>query len=65
MIKTFAHKGLSCLHAADDHRGVRADHAGKLRRILTPLDASSSLADLDLPGYRLHVLRGNLAGFMR
>ena len=63
MIKTFAHKGLSRLHATDDHRGVKADHADKLRRILARLDASAVLADMDLPGYRLHGLRGNLAGF--
>lgn len=63
MIKTFAHKGLGRLHSADDHRGVRADHADKLRRILARLDASAALADMDLPGYRLHPLRGSLAGF--
>lgn len=63
MIKTFTHKGLGRLHGTDDHRGVRADHADKLRRILARLDASATSADMDLPGYRLHVLRGNLAGF--
>ena len=51
------------MHETDDHRGVRADHADKLRRILARLDASSALADMDLPGFRLHALRGNLAGF--
>jgi toxin HigB-1 len=63
MIKTFAHKGLSRLHSTDDHRGVRADHADKLRRILARLDASATLVDMDLPGYRLHALRGDLTGF--
>jgi toxin HigB-1 len=63
MIKSFSHKGLSRLYQTDDHRGVRADHADRLRRILARLDASSSLADMDLPGFRLHALRGNLAGF--
>jgi toxin HigB-1 len=63
MIKSFAHKGLNRLHATDDHRGVRADHADKLRRILARLDASSAASDMDLPGYRLHALRGKLVGF--
>ena len=60
MIRTFSHKGLNRLHETDDHRGVRAD---KLRRILARLDASSAVADMDLPGFRLHALRGSLAGF--
>lgn len=63
MIRPFSHKGLNRLHETDDHRGVRADHADKLRRILARLDAPSALADMDLPGFRLHALRGNLAGF--
>jgi toxin HigB-1 len=53
---------LNHLYQTDDHRGVRADHADKLRRILARLDASSSLDDMDLPGFRRHALRGNLAG---
>jgi toxin HigB-1 len=40
-----------------------ADHADKLRRILARLDASRTAADMDLPGYRLHPLKGALAGF--
>jgi toxin HigB-1 len=63
MIKSFRHKGLSHLYETDDHRGVRADHADKLRRILARLDASKAASDMDLPGYRLHALKGTLAGF--
>ena len=58
-----AHKGLSRPHETDDHRGVRADHADKLRRILARLEASSAVTDMDLPGYRLQALRGKLSGF--
>jgi toxin HigB-1 len=63
MIMSFRHKGLSRLYETDDHRGVRADHADKLRRILARLDASKAASDMDLPGYRLHALKGTLAGF--
>ncbi len=63
MIITIRHKGLRRLHEADDARGVKADHADKLRRILARLDASATAADMDLPGYRLHPLKGALAGF--
>jgi toxin HigB-1 len=62
MITTIRHKGLRRLHETDDHRGVLADHADKLRRVLARLEASKTVADMDLPGYRLHTLRGNLAG---
>ena len=63
MITTIRHKGLRRLHETDDPRGVMADHADKLRRILARLDASRVAADMDLPGYRLHLLKGALAGF--
>ena len=46
----------------DDTRGVAAEHADKLRRILARLNAARSAADMDLPGYRLHLLKGDLKG---
>ena len=46
----------------DDWRGVRADHADKLRRILARLHAARTVSDMDLPGYRLHPLKGELKG---
>ena len=35
----------------------------KIRRILARLDAAQGIADMDLPGYRLHALKGDLHGF--
>lgn len=35
----------------------------KLRDILARLDAARTVADLDLPGLRLHSLKGLLSGF--
>ena len=40
-----------------------SEHAEKLRDILARLDAASSAADMDLPGFRLHPLKGELKGF--
>lgn len=37
--------------------------AGKLERILARLDQAQDASAMDLPGYRLHSLRGDLAGF--
>jgi proteic killer suppression protein len=40
-----------------------AEHAEKLRDILAWLDAAGSVEDMDLPGFRLHPLKGELEGF--
>jgi len=63
MIRTFRHKGLRRLFTDDDRRGVRADHADKLKRILARLHAARMVSDMDLPGYRLHPLKGELKSF--
>ncbi|MGH7836959.1 MAG: type II toxin-antitoxin system RelE/ParE family toxin [Candidatus Binataceae bacterium] len=62
MIRSIGHKGLKRLYEADDPRGVIAEHIAKLRDILARLDAASAVADMDLPGFKLHALRGKLRG---
>lgn len=56
MIKGFKHKGLEDLYQTGTTKGVKQDHVKKLRRILTALDEASNAGDMDLPGYRLHLL---------
>jgi proteic killer suppression protein len=51
------------LHEDDDPRGVIAEHADKLRDILARLDAILTVADMDVPGLRLHPLKGREKGF--
>jgi len=63
MIRSIRHKGLKRLRDDDDPRGVFADHVPKLRDIIARLDAAGSIADMDLPGFRLHSLKGELKGF--
>jgi proteic killer suppression protein len=63
MISSFRHKGLRRLYEDDDPRGVIAEHVTKLRDILVRLDASRSVADMDLPGFHLHPLKGRLKSF--
>ena len=41
---------------------MAADHAAKLHDILARLDAAISVADMDLPGFRLHPLKGEFRG---
>lgn len=62
MILRFRHKGLKLLYEDDNARSVQAAHADRLRRILTNLDVATQPKDLDLPGYRLHRLKGERAG---
>ena len=62
MIRSIRHKGLKRLYEADDARGVDAEHAGKLRDILARLDAARLVTDMDVPGFRLHPLKGALKG---
>jgi toxin HigB-1 len=64
MIQSFRHKGLKRLYEDGDPRGVLAEHATKLRNILARLDASGSAEDMNLPGFNLHSLKGELRGFM-
>lgn len=63
MIRSIRHKGLKRLYEDDDHRGVVSQHADRLRDILVRLDASSTVADMDLAGFRLHPLKGEMKGF--
>ena len=62
MIRGIRHKGLKRLYDQDDPRGVPAEHAARLRDILARLDASRAVSDMDLPGFRLHPLKGQLKG---
>lgn len=63
MIRTIRHKGLRRLYEEDDARGVIAEHAARLRDILARLDVAVVPEDMDLPGFRLHPLKGDLKGF--
>lgn len=62
MIRSFKHKGLERLFVEDSTNGIRADQAKRSRVILAQLDSADSLRALDLPGLRLHALKGRLAG---
>ena len=63
MIQSFHHKGLKCFYESDDLRSVIAEHVPKLRNILARLDAAASVQDMNLPGFNLHALKGDLKGF--
>ena len=62
MIKSFKHKGLRKFYESGSKKGVQAQHSSKLRMQLAALDSALAIEDLDIPGYRLHELRGNRKG---
>lgn len=62
MIVSFLHKGLEALYRSGSKRGIQPAHAPKLTRILGLLDVVQRPEDLTIPGFRLHELKGDLAG---
>ena len=62
MIKSFQHKGLEKFFRTGNKAGIQPKHADRLRRQLTVLDNAVSSKDMDLPGYRLHALKGAETG---
>lgn len=62
MIISFKHKGLEKYYLKGTTSGIQPKHAKKLRYQLAALDSAQVIDDLDLPGYRLHSLKGNREG---
>ena len=63
MIRRFRHRGLRRLYEDDDRRELNPQHADKIARMLARLDQATRPDQLDIPGFRLHPLRGDLAGY--
>jgi proteic killer suppression protein len=62
VIKSFRHKGLRRFFETGSRSGVQAKHAGRLRLQLAALDTAQNVDDMDIPGYRLHRLKGRSKG---
>lgn len=62
MIKGFLHRGLKAFFETGSKAGIQPHHASKLARQLARLDAAQAAEDMNLPGWRLHQLTGNLTG---
>jgi proteic killer suppression protein len=62
-IRSFAHKGLKRLYEEDITKGVPADSADKLRKMLAFLEVMEDPEELrSLPAWRAHMLVGNRQG---
>jgi proteic killer suppression protein len=62
MIRTFRHRGLEAFFRTGSKAGIQPAHAKRLRLQLATLDASVSHQGMNLPGWKLHPLAGDLAG---
>jgi proteic killer suppression protein len=63
MILSFRHKDLKRLFEEGDRSKVPAAQADKIERILARLAEASEPENMDLPGFKLHRLKHDLAGF--
>ncbi len=62
-IRDFVHKGLKRLYVEDNAKGVPAEAADKLRKMLAFLDALEDVEELrGLPNWRAHSLTGDRKG---
>jgi toxin HigB-1 len=59
MIKSFAHKGLERFFIKGSTSGIQAEYAPRISLMLDAIDAAAEVKELDLPGFRLHRLKGN------
>lgn len=62
MIKSFKHKGLQKYFESGSIAGIQAAHQQKIRMRLVALDTAISIDDINLPGFRLHQLKGDKQG---
>jgi toxin HigB-1 len=63
MIRSFDHKGLERFFTSGQIKGIRAEHAKRLKLIMASLHAATRPMDMNLPGRRFHAPKGELAGF--
>ena len=62
MIKSFSHKGLKDFFETGSRRGLTSELATRVRVRLDVIDAAKTIADINLPGFRLHELKGQRDG---
>ncbi len=64
MIKNFRHRGLRRLYERGDKSRINQTIADKVETALGLLDVAETPRDVDLPGYVLHPLTGDLRGIL-
>ena len=62
MITSFRHKGLQKYFESGSLAGIQPAHANRLKMQLAALDTAQVIEDMDIPGFRLHPLKGSERG---
>ena len=62
MIKSFKHKGLEKFFTTGSTAGIQKIHKVRLEERLTALHTAFNVEDMNIPGWRLHALKGNREG---
>jgi proteic killer suppression protein len=62
MIQSFRHKGLRRFYESGSLAGIQPQHANRLRMQFAALDSAQVIEDMDIPGFRLHPLKGSDRG---
>jgi proteic killer suppression protein len=62
MITSFRHKGLRKYFESGSLAGIQPAHANRLKMQLAALDTAQTIEDMDIPGFRLHPLKGSERG---
>jgi Plasmid maintenance system killer protein len=60
MIKSFRHKGIQLFFETGSKSGINAQHGNKLARQLMLLNAAKNPQEMDVAGWKLHPLKGEL-----
>jgi proteic killer suppression protein len=63
VIQSFRHKGLKRLFEDGEARGIRPDYVERIENILAVLNRVPQPTDMNLPGFRLHRLKGDRKDF--
>jgi proteic killer suppression protein len=63
MIRSFRHKGLEAFFRTGGKAGILPQHASRLRLQLTALNIAEHPDEMNVPGWRLHRLSGELKGY--
>ena len=62
MIRSFRHAGLEKFFLTGSKAGIQPNHATKLENQLAVLNRATTPQGMNLPGWNLHPLHGELAG---
>jgi proteic killer suppression protein len=62
MIASFRHKGLRKYFESGSVAGIQPTHAKRLQMQLAALDTAETIDDVNVPGFRLHPLKGSEKG---